>query len=158
MLAVLILALVGLGQITPDSVDALPFDAYQSFFDKLDGGALSEAATAALGFVLVLSLLMDRPYCNYLCLNSIEYALPSWTRVFSVKRDGDKCIGCGNCDRSCPMNVRVSEIVELRSLRCINCFWCIARCPAAGALSYGKTDAAIAKLKNLLASAIAKKG
>jgi polyferredoxin len=150
-LAVLILALLVLGQINSDSVHIFPFDAYQSFFAKLDGDTLSAAAIAVLGFVLFLSLFMDRPFCNYLCQNSIEYALPSWTRVFSVKRNRDKCIECGNCDRSCPMNIRVSETGELRNLQCINCFHCIAHCPIAGALSYGKTDVAIAKLKNLIA-------
>jgi polyferredoxin len=140
-LALLILILVALGKIGTDDANALPFDAYQSFFAIFDGRALSISAVVFLVFVMLTSLFVDRPFCNYLCMNSVEYALPSWTRVLTVKRDASICVKCGRCDDACPMNIRVSESHRLRNLQCINCFKCVAGCPASKALSYGKTDA-----------------
>jgi polyferredoxin len=138
LMALALLAFVGLGAMKTDEVDALPIDAYQSFFVLSDGESLAAAALAVLCLFLIASLFIDRPYCNYFCVNSVEYALPSWTRVFSIKRDAAVCVGCGICDARCPMNIRVSETKEVRNLQCVNCFRCVSGCPAKRALSFGK--------------------
>lgn len=146
MLALLIL--VGLQAMRLDELNSLPVDAYQSFTALFENHSLARPAVAFLVFVLILSLFTDRPYCNHLCVNSLEYALPSWTRLFTVKRKASSCIGCRACDRTCPMNIRISEAQEVRNLQCINCLQCTAACPVPRTLSYGKADILLQKIKN----------
>lgn len=150
LLAAVLLLLVALHAIRPEDLNALPLDAYQSFFAIFDGHPLTAAATAFLALVLFLSLFLDRPFCNYICLNGIEYALPSWTRIFTVKRRGQTCIACKACDRSCPMHIEISGASEVRNLQCINCFSCLAACPVPKTLTYGKADLTLGKLKRWL--------
>lgn len=146
MLAILLFAALGIMRM--EDANALPLDAYQSFFAVFDGNPLTTLAAAFLIVMLALALFVDRPFCNYLCVNSIEYAVPSCTRIFTVKRDPSVCIECGACDRACPMNIRVSKAVELRNLQCINCFECINACPARGALGYGWAKIAIRSIRD----------
>lgn len=146
LLALVLLALVGIGIMGADDANALSIDAYQSFLAIFDGHPLALAATAFLAFVLFLSLFTDRPYCNYLCVNGIEYALPSFTRIFTIKRHAHSCIACKACDRRCPMHIEVSGAAEVRNLQCINCFTCLEACPVNGVLGYGRADETLAKL------------
>jgi len=150
LLMLILLILIGMGTMQVEEVQALPTDAYQSFFNFFDGNPLIAAASVFLALILLLSLFVDRPFCNYLCTNSIEYALPSWTRIFTVKRNSETCVKCGICDRVCPMNIQVSAAEELRNLQCINCFKCVARCPVDNTLTYGRADALLKKLKGIV--------
>ena len=150
LLMLILLILMGIGAMQTEEVQILPVNAYQSFFAVFDGGPLMVSAGVFLVFILFLSLFVDRPFCNYLCTNSIEYALPSWTRIFTIKRNSATCIKCKLCDRNCPMNIRVSDAQELRNLQCINCFRCAAGCPINNTLTYGKADALLNKLKEKL--------
>jgi polyferredoxin len=152
LLALVILILVLLGAMSPDEANSLPVDAYQSFFALADGNHLAAAAISALCAFLITSLFIDRPYCNYLCVNSVEYALPSCTRVLTIRRNPDACVKCGACDARCPMNISVSHVKEVRNLQCINCLGCIAVCPARGALSYGRAGV-LTKIENKIRAA-----
>ena len=150
MLAILLSA--ALGAIRMEDANALPIDAYQSFFAVFEGNPLTTLAAAFLVAMLALSLFAERPFCNYFCVNSIEYAIPSWTRIFTVKRNPSACIGCSACDRACPMHIRVSGAVELRNLQCINCFDCVGSCPVRGALGYGRAKIAIRNIRDKMKS------
>lgn len=152
LLALTLLGAIGLGLMKTEAVKSLFFDAYHSFFAVFEGSLPAASAVVFLVLVLAVALFVDRPYCNYLCLNSIEYAVPSWTRLFTVVRNPDSCIQCGACDRKCPMLIRVSETRELRNLQCINCFECVAACPVSGTLTYGRAKRLTEKLKNGLKS------
>jgi polyferredoxin len=152
LLALVILILVALGAMSPDEANSLPIDAYQSFFALADGAPLIAVSLAALCVFLIASLFIDRPYCNYLCVNSVEYALPSLTRVLTIRRNPEACVKCGGCDARCPMNISVSHVKEVRNLQCINCFGCIAGCPVRGALSYGRTGV-LTKIGNKIRAA-----
>jgi len=88
------------------------------------------------GLFLLLSLFVNRPFCRYFCPEGARYGAVSLGRLFSICRNDDKCISCGKCDRSCPVQIQVSNKKHVRSSQCINCFECIAHCPVDGALSY----------------------
>ena len=116
----------------------LPFDAYQSFYAVFEREPLIIFSIIFLAVILILSLFINRPFCNYLCTNGIEYALPSLTRIFTVKRNMKTCAKCKICDKICPMNIEISTAKDLRNIQCINCFQCITVCPVKNTLSYGK--------------------
>jgi Fe-S-cluster-containing dehydrogenase component len=51
-----------------------------------------------------------------------------------VRRDSNKCTGCGACDDACLWGIRVSEAETVTSLECSNCQDCIKGCPIPEAL------------------------
>lgn len=104
--------------------------------------AFSETAPVAFGFMsffILLSLFTHRPFCNYFCEKGAQFGLFSVLRVFSIKRDVKKCIGCAKCDRTCPMHIEISKTDFVRHPNCINCFRCISGC-SKKTLSYTATD------------------
>jgi ferredoxin len=46
---------------------------------------------------------------------------------YQLKVDASKCIDCGRCQRVCPMQLPVNEIMEKPD--CIKCGRCIEACP-----------------------------
>ncbi len=130
---ILILALNGL-------IFLYRFDARISFLDILNGSTIAIIAYLSVGFFVLLSLFVDRPFCNYFCPQGAQYGLFSSLRLFRIKRNKDLCINCKICDSKCPMNIKISEGDDVKSLQCINCFECIANCPKKGALKYGFSD------------------
>ena len=136
-----LLLLVALGAIQPADAETLPVNAYKTFFIfAATRRFLSISAGAFFVFILALSMFTERPFCNYLCATGVRYALPSWTRLFTIKRNAAACVQCKLCDKICPMHIQVSSTEEIRNLQCINCFKCTASCPVHGALSYGKAN------------------
>ena len=119
-----------------------PFNGNYVFMRLVSGGAASlQGATGALMLLYlaayaVASLFFERPFCNYFCPDSIRYNLLSMARLVSVKRDAGRCIGCGKCSRSCPMQIDVAACGKVRSGSCINCMRCVSSCPVEGALGY----------------------
>jgi polyferredoxin len=81
--------------------------------------------------VLVLSLIMGRFYCRYLCYQKAAYNLINRLSLTSIHRDPTACIDCKECDRVCPMDVRVSARGAIRGSDCISCYNCVdaGTCP-----------------------------
>ena len=100
-----------------------------------------------MGCFLIISMLFERPFCNYLCIDATKFGIASLTRVFTIKRKQASCIKCGKCNRVCPMNISVLDKNNIRSPQCINCFECISACPAKDTLSYGKVKISLKKNK-----------
>ncbi len=63
------------------------------------------------------------------------------TRAYSskLKVDTDKCIGCGLCEKLCPMkNITIKEQKAVSSDRCTMCYRCINKCPKQALTLLGK--------------------
>ena len=112
---------------------------YMSFLSIISGQIswLSWLAIAHVGFILLFSLFMDRPFCRYFCVQGAQHGCLSMARVLSIRRNGDSCINCKLCDKVCPVQINISTRGHVRNPQCINCFECIKACPAPGALKYG---------------------
>ncbi len=103
-------------------------------------GNISRITTAAwilLGAVILSSLVIERPFCRYMCTEGARYGIISLARLFSIRRNEKTCISCGACDRKCPTQVKISEKKHIRNFQCINCFECISACPVKNTLTYG---------------------
>jgi len=53
-------------------------------------------------FFLLLSTIVGRPYCRFLCPYGVLLRLASWSALFKVKICEGKCNDCGNCLKVCP--------------------------------------------------------
>jgi ferredoxin-type protein NapH len=127
------LSLAGIGWL------ALASQPYQTFTGLLGGHTayVSVASWVLLGVFLALSLLVDRPFCRYFCVEGAQHGAVSVLRPFTIRRDPAACSGCRACDRACPVQITVSEKAHVRSPQCVNCLECMSACPRKGALRYG---------------------
>lgn len=127
-----------------------PLNGYGAFLGTFSDGLMTTLSSLALGimiFYLLLSVVFERAFCNYLCTESAKYGILSMTRIFSIKRDENKCINCKKCDKACPMNIEVSAHDHVRNGQCINCLKCIHVCPVDKTLSFTRVKLPIGKNK-----------
>ncbi len=78
--------------------------------------------------ILVLSVKIFRPFCQYLCPLGAIYG---WFNRFSLVQihwEEEACISCGACQKACPVDLSAHEIS--RSPECIRCGRCVSACPA----------------------------
>ena len=90
-------------------------------------GFLFRWKVAILLAVVLLSLLVYRPFCRYLCPLGAIYGLFNKKALLRYELDQDKCISCGKCEKACPMAIKVTANVN--SMECIRCGACRAACP-----------------------------
>ena len=97
-------------------------------------GGLFAWKAALLLAIVVLSLMIWRPFCKYLCPLGALYGFFNRFALFRGERDADKCVRCGKCAAACRMGVEPTENVN--SVECIRCGDCVRACPK-GAISMG---------------------
>jgi len=78
-------------------------------------------------FLLVLSVKVYRPFCQYLCPLGAIYGWFNRFSLVQVHWERERCTSCGACEKACPVALSVSEIS--RSPECIRCGRCIEACP-----------------------------
>lgn len=91
-------------------------------------------ASGCIRSSLMAFLLKDnRAFCKYICPITIFLKLTSRFSLLKVRADKAKCLDCGLCDRSCPMDIRLTEYVKkdrrVVSSECILCLNCVSACP-----------------------------
>lgn len=78
-------------------------------------------------FIVILSVKVYRPFCQYLCPLGAIYG---WFNRFSLVQihwEKDRCVSCMACEEACPVGLSVQEIS--RSPECIRCGRCVESCP-----------------------------
>lgn len=108
----------------------------------LEGGIplviLNKSLRGAVGFlyiwknvllaaVIILSVLIYRPFCKYLCPLGAVYSVFNPISVFRYRVDNEACIHCGACAKVCNMQVNPAE--NANHPECIRCGDCKKACP-----------------------------
>ncbi|HOO96915.1 MAG TPA: 4Fe-4S binding protein [Caldisericia bacterium] len=101
------------------------FDPYRAFFHF--GRDWTPLMIYVMLGVLVVSLLFERGFCNYVCPLGAVVNIGSLATLTKIKRNESSCTSCGLCDDACPMNLDVSG--KLPYYRCIMCGECVEACP-----------------------------
>lgn len=77
--------------------------------------------------LILLSILVYRPFCRYLCPLGAIYGLFNPIAFYRFRIDQDKCTHCTICQKACPMDIPVYE--KPNSTECIRCGACRSACP-----------------------------
>lgn len=85
---------------------------------------------------IVLSILIYRPFCKYICPLGAIYSVFNPISVFHYRVDAHACVHCGACARVCKM--QVDPVKQANAAECIRCGQCKSVCPT-GAISTGWT-------------------
>ena len=80
-----------------------------------------------LVIVIILAILIYRPFCKYICPLGAFYSIFNKVSVFRYRVDEEKCIHCGKCAKACQMEVNPVE--NPNSAECIRCGRCKKACP-----------------------------
>ena len=84
--------------------------------------------------IVLLSVVIYRPFCKYICPLGAVYSVFNPIAVFRYRVDKEACIHCGVCAKACKMQVDPSETPN--HPECIRCGSCKKVCPT-GAIYSG---------------------
>ncbi len=76
--------------------------------------------------LLLLSVIIYRPFCRYLCPLGAIYGLFNPVAFFRFSIDKDRCTNCSACKKTCPMDIPVNKTPN--SPECIRCMKCKSAC------------------------------
>ena len=108
----------------------------------LEGGLplvlLNKSMRSALGWLyiwknvilvitIILSIMIYRPFCKYICPLGALYSVFNPVSLYKYRVDKDKCIKCGKCAKACKMDVDVTKAPD--HTECIRCGMCVRACP-----------------------------
>ncbi|HHY90939.1 MAG TPA: 4Fe-4S binding protein [Clostridiales bacterium] len=82
---------------------------------------------ALLAATVLLSILLFRPFCRFLCPLGAIYGLFNWISACRLQLDKNQCIKCGRCRQKCKLDIPVYQ--KPNSPECIRCGECIESCP-----------------------------
>ena len=88
--------------------------------------------TGVLLALLLLSLLISRPFCRYLCPLGAIFGLFNRISLTRLAFEPKTCVSCGRCETVCAMGI--DPKTRFDSAECIRCGRCARVCPA-GSLS-----------------------
>ncbi len=105
-------------------------DPYYTLFNFWTGEVVIQGGII-LAIVLLLSLIIDRPWCKYACPFGALLGIFNKFRLFKIKRNEYTCVLCGECNNACPMNIAVDENTIINDHQCISCLECTSEqaCP-----------------------------
>lgn len=90
-----------------------------------------------LAAVIIISIIIYRPFCKYICPLGAVYSMFNPISVFRYRVDESKCTRCGTCSDVCKM--QADPVRNANSTECIRCGLCKKSCPT-GAISSGILD------------------
>ena len=91
-------------------------------------GTLFYVKLAIAAVIVLLALLVYRPFCKYLCPLGAFYGLFNGVGFYRMEVKETRCVRCGKCSAACPMDV--DPVKAPNSPECIRCGRCIETCPA----------------------------
>ena len=90
-------------------------------------GFLFQWKVAILVVLLLLSLVVYRPFCRYLCPLGAIYGWMNPVALYRYEINQTRCTGCSACQKACPMELPVYKLPN--TSQCIRCGVCRQTCP-----------------------------
>ncbi|NDV27343.1 4Fe-4S binding protein [Desulfovibrio sp. JC010] len=96
---------------------------------------MSLTAALVVGAIIVLGVFIPYFWCRFLCPYGALLGILSKASPIAIKRDEEKCISCGKCNKACPGGIEVDTKKTINSAECVGCTQCINACPVDGCLN-----------------------
>lgn len=90
-------------------------------------GFLFKWKTLILIITIIVSIIIYRPFCRYICPLGAIYGLFNKFSLVKYSVDIDECTKCGKCKKECKFNIDVFN--NPNSIDCIRCGLCKDICP-----------------------------
>ncbi|MCQ2588044.1 MAG: 4Fe-4S binding protein [Treponema sp.] len=90
-------------------------------------GFLYKWKIAILIFTVLVSIIIYRPFCRYICPLGAIYGVFNKVSIYRYHIDSEKCTECGACQKNCKLNIKVYK--NPNSIDCIRCGECKDICP-----------------------------
>lgn len=90
-------------------------------------GFLYKWKIAILIFTILVSIIIYRPFCRYICPLGAIYGVFNKISIYRYHIDTEKCTECGACQKNCKLNIKVYQ--NPNSIDCIRCGECKDVCP-----------------------------
>ena len=114
-----------------------PYSAYARMVTGLHASGLAQwVAIATLAVIGLMSFTMGRLWCNTICPVGSLLGLLAKHRLFGIRIDAAKCVGCRKCEHGCKAMCIDIDNKRIDHSRCVDCWNCLAQCPT-GAISLG---------------------
>ena len=105
---------------------ALPLLGANEALRSQAGGLFRWKLGILLGIVL-LSVKIYRPFCQYLCPLGAVYGWFNRFSLVQISWEEERCVTCMACEKACPVGISLNEISH--SPECIRCGKCVDACP-----------------------------
>ncbi len=76
---------------------------------------------------IVLSIIIYRPFCRYICPLGAFYSIFNPVSLYKYRINKEKCVHCGKCAKVCQM--AIDPVETPNSPECIRCGRCKKSCP-----------------------------
>ncbi|WP_415713134.1 4Fe-4S binding protein [Maridesulfovibrio sp.] len=96
---------------------------------------MSVTAALIIGAILILGIFIPYFWCRFLCPYGALLGILAKISPVAIKRDPEKCISCGKCNKACPGGIEVDLKQTVNSAECIGCTQCIDACPVEDCLN-----------------------
>lgn len=115
-----------------------PYSAYARMVTQLHGSGVAHwVAVGTLCCVGVMAFGWGRLWCNTLCPVGSLLSLVSRHRLFGIRIDAGKCVGCHRCEHGCKaMCIDIDGGCRVDHSRCVDCWNCLGECKT-GAIGLG---------------------
>jgi len=90
---------------------------------------ISQFSLIVIGVLFVLSIVIRNFWCRYLCPYGALLGITSLLSPSKIKRNVDKCVDCGLCNKACPGFIKVDKVKTVISDECTTCMNCVDVCP-----------------------------
>lgn len=104
----------------------IPLVLLNDAFQGIVGWLYTWKMALLIGIVL-LSIILYRPFCKYICPLGAIYSVFNPISIFRYRIDKEKCVNCGACSKAC--NMQINPVETPNSPECIRCGKCKIVCP-----------------------------